>query len=172
MNDLTQTLNHSILRAHDFELLEIEGSIPDSLAGTLYRAGPGLLERFGKPVTHPFDADGAMTAIRFQKGQAYGASKIVSSAEFQKEERSGRFLYGSSAAWSTQLSNALRGRAKCTGNTNMFSWQGCLYALMEGAKAIEIDAETLEAKLPADFGVVRGWFSAHPHRVELTCLVF
>ena len=46
------------------------GAIPPELAGTLYRNGPGRLERGGHWVHHPFDGDGMITALRFAGGQA------------------------------------------------------------------------------------------------------
>ena len=51
-------------REHDFEPLTIEGTLPRSLRGTLYRNGPGQFGQFGTRYTHPFEADGAVTAVR------------------------------------------------------------------------------------------------------------
>ena len=44
------------------------GTIPAALQGTLYRNGPGRLERAGHWVHHPFDGDGMITALRFEGG--------------------------------------------------------------------------------------------------------
>ncbi len=159
-------LNHSITRRHSFEPLKIEGTIPADLRGTMYRTGPGLLERFGRPVAHPFDADGAITAVRIGDNRADGACRVVESSEFQEEERAGRFLYGTSAAWPRRIRNSLAGKKKRTGNTNMLAWQGRLFALMENAGPVEVDASNLNTRGTTDLGVVRDAFSAHPHRVE------
>ena len=47
-------------------LTPVRGTIPPELVGTLYRNGPGRLERNGQRVHHPFDGDGMITALRFE----------------------------------------------------------------------------------------------------------
>lgn len=159
-------LNHSIRREHGFEELVVDGKIPSTLKGTLYRTGPGLLERFGRPVAHPFDADGAITAVKFAD-KAYGASQVIKSPEYWEEEQQGRFLYNTSASHFQQLRNNLTQHNKSTGNTNVMAWQNTLYALMEASKPIEIDPATLATKAVTDLGgSIRRAFSAHPHRVD------
>lgn len=160
------SLNHSIVRTHDFEPLTVEGLLPEGLAGTVYRAGPALLERFGQSAGHPFLADGAITAVRFKPDGAQGASRIVESAEYREEEAEGRLLYAPSAPRGRSLRNLVGGRKKATGNTNLLNWRGRLLALMEGAKPVELDPDTLESLGTTDLAVVRDAFSAHPHRVE------
>ena len=49
-------------REHGFEPLVIEGKLPAGLRGTLYRNGPGQFGIGGTRYTHPFEADGAVTA--------------------------------------------------------------------------------------------------------------
>lgn len=158
------TLNHSILREHPFEPLQVEGKIPAHLRGTLYRTGPGLLERFGKSVSHPFDSDGAVTAIRLGDNTE-GATQIVKTKEYQEEEKQGRFLYGTNTSSLRQIRNNLTGRVKSTGNTNVLHWQDRVYALVENSKPVEIDPQTLETRGVTDFGIIPRAFSAHPHRV-------
>src|SRR5262245_10518195 len=77
----------SLKREHAFEPLRVEGTIPRDLVGTLYRNGPGLFERFGDRYRHWFDGDGAITAIRLERGTARGAVRIVRTQAFQREER-------------------------------------------------------------------------------------
>ncbi|MEL6166728.1 MAG: carotenoid oxygenase family protein, partial [Cyanobacteria bacterium J06628_3] len=48
----------------------IEGEIPSSLSGTLYRNGPGRFERGGISIGHWFDGDGAILAVHFREGGA------------------------------------------------------------------------------------------------------
>ncbi|PRP92260.1 Apocarotenoid-15,15'-oxygenase [Enhygromyxa salina] len=152
-------------RTHSFEALEVEGELPSDLAGTLYRVGPGLFERFGVRVDHPFDADGAITAVRVAAGGARGATQIIESEGYREEEAAGRRLYGSGASTLRQLRNNFTGRAKNTANTSAWAWNGGLYALMEGARPTELDPETLAVAGERDLGVVARTFSAHPHRV-------
>ena len=49
----------------DVALIPVRGAIPPELNGTLYRNGPGRLERDGHRVHHPFDGDGMIAAMRF-----------------------------------------------------------------------------------------------------------
>ena len=55
----------------------IRGGNIDELNGTLYRNGPGILERGGQWVHHPFDGDGMITAIKFENGKPYLTNKFV-----------------------------------------------------------------------------------------------
>ena len=51
--------------AQEFELTPLSllsGHIPEGIRGTLYRNGPGRLERGGQKVGHWFDGDGAILA--------------------------------------------------------------------------------------------------------------
>lgn len=139
--------------------------MPAGLEGTLYRTGPGLLERFGRALSHPFEADGVVSATRFAAGSAQGACRVVESAGYREEEAAGRFLYSSAASFWDRLRAMRRGVAKTTGNTSVLHHQERLYTLMEGGLAQEIDADSLEALEATDFGVVQRAFSAHPHRV-------
>lgn len=54
---------------------------------------------------------------------------------------------------------------KNTGNTHVLAWQDKLYALMEQGQPVEFDAGNLRTIGSNDLGVVKGSFSAHPHRV-------
>ena len=54
-------LRQNLTRSHGFEPLDLEGQVPEDLRGTLFRVGPGVFERFGVEVAHPFEADGAIT---------------------------------------------------------------------------------------------------------------
>lgn len=101
-------LLRSLSRPHGFEPLRVEGTLPEDLRGTLYRAGPAIYERFGKEVKHPFEANGAITAVRFEGGRVLGASRIVESAGYREEGAAGRFLYNSSASWLDRMRAASR----------------------------------------------------------------
>lgn len=169
---MTATRNHSITEKHGFLPLTVEGTLPADLEGTAYRVGPGLLERFGTAVAHPFDADGAVTALRLSGGRAFGACRLVESAQYQEEERAGRFLYGFSASMPRRVAGILGGRLKSSGNTNLLSWQGRLYGLMEAAQPIELDALTLDTEQTTDLGIGCTAFSAHPHRVASLATTF
>jgi all-trans-8'-apo-beta-carotenal 15,15'-oxygenase len=154
-------------REHGFEPLAVEGTLPPALRGTLYCNGPGQFGQFGRRYAHPFEADGAITAVRVGDGQAAGAVRITRSAGLAEERAAGRMLYGLGAPWRRRVRNVFRGRLKNTANTSVVLWQGRLLALMEAARPTEIDPRDLTTIGETDLdGAVLAMFSAHPHRVE------
>lgn len=158
-------LRRNLRRSHGFEPLELEGQVPEDLRGTLFRSGPGVFERFGVEVAHPFEADGAITAVRFGE-RVEGAARVIESAGYREEEAAGRRLYGTGAGRLRNVAAALRQRGKNTANTSAWLHDGQLYALMEGARPTRLDSSSLEVLGEDTFdGIVRSTFSAHPHRV-------
>jgi all-trans-8'-apo-beta-carotenal 15,15'-oxygenase len=155
-----------LTREHGFEPLRIEGTLPPALRGTLFRNGPGLFGQFGTRYTHPFEGDGATTAVRIADGTALGASRIHATAGLREERAAGKLLYGLSAPWGRRILSALRGRSKNTANTNIIMWQGRLFALMEAGKPTELDPRDLSTIGETDLNVITSMFSAHPHRVD------
>ncbi|HEU0037077.1 MAG TPA: carotenoid oxygenase family protein [Kofleriaceae bacterium] len=153
-------------RQHGFEPLVVEGTLPAELRGTLYRNGPGQFEQFGTRYSHPFEGDGAVTAVRFDGSRAFGSSMLTESAGLGEERRAGRVLYGLAAPWSRRIRNVLGKRDKNTANTNVMMWQGRLFALMEAARPTELDPRDLRTIGETDLdGAIVAMFSAHPHRV-------
>lgn len=159
-------------RQHGFEPLVVEGTLPASLRGTLYRNGPGQFGQFGRRYSHPFEGDGHTTAVRFDAGTATGASVIHATAGLVEERAAGKLLYGLSASWPRRFGNQLRGKGKNTANTNLVAWQGRTFALMEAGLPTEIDPQTLATIGTTDLGVIAGFFSAHPHRVEARAALY
>lgn len=153
-------------REHDFEPLVVDGEVPADLSGTLYRNGPGLFGLFGRRYSHPFEGDGAVTAVRLRDGRAFGATRITRSQGLGRERAAGRMLYGVSAPLRERWRN-LGGRSlKNTANTSVIGWSGRVLALMEAAGPTEIEPRDLNTLGATDLdGVVSGAFSAHPHRV-------
>lgn len=161
-----------LTREHGFEPLVVEGALPPGLRGTLYRNGPGQFGQHGQRYRHPFEGDGAITAVRIADGRALGASRITPTAGLVAERAAGKLLFGFSAAWPTRVKSALAGRHKNTANTNVISWQGRLLALMEGGKPTELDPHDLALIGETDLGAITSAFSAHPHRVEARKAVY
>lgn len=162
----TSYLLRSLEREHGFEPLAIEGRIPDDLEGTLYRVGPGLFDSVGVPVSHLFEADGAVTAVRFGGGTAHAQTRIVESRGLAAERRAGVPLYGPRASYPRRLLASFRGEMKNTANTAPLLHQGRLFAMMEAALPTELDPETLATIGETDLGgALKRSFSAHPHRV-------
>jgi all-trans-8'-apo-beta-carotenal 15,15'-oxygenase len=166
-SDLSARLwSQDLPREHGFERLDVQGTLPAELRGTLYRNGPGLFGQRGVKYSHAFEGDGAVTAIRLEGGRAFGASKITESAGLREERAAGRMLYGLKAPWLRRVSNMLRNRQKNTANTSVMMWQGRLYALMEAALPTELDPINLAMRGETNLdNTIVSFFSAHPHRV-------
>lgn len=155
-----------LAREHGFEPLAIEGTLPPSLEGTLYRNGPAIFELFGRRYLHPFEGDGAITAVRFGEGRVSGACRITATAGLCEERAAGKMRHGWSAPPWRRVLDAARGFQKNTANTNVLLWQRRMFALMEGGRPVELDPESLATIGERDLGgVVGAMFSAHPHRV-------
>ena len=159
-------LMRSVSREHGFEPLRVEGTIPERLRGTLYRVGPGLVDSVGVPVTHLFEADGALTAIRIGDQGADGAIRVLESRGLRDEREAGRPLYGYRAPYLTRIASTFRGRTKNVANTAPMIWQDKLYSMVEAFRPTLLDKDSLSIVEETTLGgVVRGAFSAHPHRV-------
>lgn len=55
----------------------LEGAIPKDLNGTLYRNGPAALSHGEEKMSHWFDGDGAILAVKFNEGKASAKYKYV-----------------------------------------------------------------------------------------------
>lgn len=114
----------------------VSGTIPAELAGTLYRNGPGRLERGGVWMHHPFDGDGMITALRFEGGRARLRNRFVRTEGFEAEEKAGKLLYR--GVFGTQkpgglLANAFDLRLKNIANTHVVRLGDQLLALWEAS---------------------------------------
>ena len=144
------------------------GAIPAQLRGTLYRNGPGRLERGGHWVHHPFDGDGLVTAVRFGPDGALLSNRFVRTEGWLAEERVGKPLYR--GVFGTQkpggpLANAFDVRLKNIANTHVVRLGDQLLALWEASSPHALDPLTLETRgLSLLDGVLKPGeaFSAHP----------
>jgi all-trans-8'-apo-beta-carotenal 15,15'-oxygenase len=159
---------------YDYWIDDIEGKIPEELYGTLFRNGPGLLEVNGHSIHHPFDGDGMISAIAFDKGRAYFRNRFVRTEGFIREQQAGKILYR--GVFGTQkpggwLANAFDVQLKNIANTNIIYWGGKLLALWEAAEPHRLDPKTL-ATLGKDCldGILEegNAFAAHP-RIDPSC---
>jgi len=123
----------------------LSGKIPPGLRGSLYRNGPGRLERGGRRVGHWFDGDGAILAVHFTEKGATGVYRYVKTAGYQEEEAQNRFIYGgygmkpSGNLWE-RFSKPLKNAA----NTSVLALPDKLLALWEGGQPYALDLDTLE----------------------------
>ncbi|MFK0573238.1 carotenoid oxygenase family protein [Endozoicomonas sp.] len=90
-------LGVSLHGEYDYQA-EVEGKIPATLEGTLYRNGPGLFERNGYRKQHILDGDGMIQAIDLMDGKARYRNHFVKTPKYLREQAAGRFLY---PTWTT-----------------------------------------------------------------------
>ena len=117
------------------------------LNGTLLRNGPGMLERAGKWVHHPFDGDGMITAIKFEEGKPFLTNKFVKTKGYLEEEKNNKFIYR--GVFGTQkaggiINNALDLKLKNIANTHVVKLGDEILALWEAAGPHALDPNSLE----------------------------
>jgi all-trans-8'-apo-beta-carotenal 15,15'-oxygenase len=117
-------------------LVAARGTIPTELGGTLYRNGPGRLERGGHWVHHPFDGDGMITALRFEAGALQLSNRFVRTEGWLAEEQADKVLYR--GVFGTQkpggpIANAFDLRLKNIANTQVVRLGDQLLALWEAS---------------------------------------
>ena len=152
----------------DIDLKVTKGMPINGLEGTLFRNGPGILERDGQWVHHPFDGDGMITAIKFNNGKATLTNKFVKTKGFLEEENKNKFIYR--GVFGTQkkggiLNNAFDLNFKNIANTHVIKLGDKLLALWEAAGPHALNPENLETiGLTTLNGVLKSneAFSAHP----------
>ncbi|WP_040957282.1 carotenoid oxygenase family protein [Planktothrix agardhii] len=143
----------------------LSGKIPSGLRGSLYRNGPGRLERGGYRVGHWFDGDGAILAVHFTEKGATGVYRYVQTAGYQEEEQKNRFIYGGyGMTASGNLWERFRKPLKNAANTSVLALPDKLLALWEGGQPHSLDLETLETQgLDNLQGLAENTpYSAHP----------
>ena len=126
----------------DVALTPVRGAVPTELQGTLYRNGPGRLERDGHRVHHPFDGDGMIAAMRFENGSVCLSNRFVRTEGWLAEEKAGKVLYRGvfgSQKPGGRLANAFDLRLKNIANTNVVRLGDQLLALWEAAEPHALD---------------------------------
>ena len=143
----------------------LSGSIPEGLRGSLYRNGPGRLQRGTTRVGHWFDGDGAILGVHFTDAGATGLYRYVQTAGYQEEAEKGEFLYGNYGMtapgpvwnqWFKPIKNAA--------NTSVLALPDKLLALWEGGNPYVLDLLTLETKGTDNLSQLEASapYSAHP----------
>ena len=151
--------------------LEIEGTLPDDLVGTLYRNSAN--QRF-VPLNpdryHMFDGDGMLYSLSLRDGKASYRNKWVATDGAKVEVAAGRALYnglyGSSGVAQLELPVGAP-VIKHVGSVNVIAYADKVLALQEsGDKWWDVDPVSLEVQGTFDFcgqTTGRGALTAHPH---------
>ena len=153
-------------------LIISKGENIKDLNGTLLRNGPGILERGGQWVHHPFDGDGMITSIKFENGQPFLTNRFVKTQGYLEEEKINKFIYR--GVFGTQknggiLNNALDLKFKNIANTHVVKLGDEILALWEAAGPHALDPDSLDTiGLSTLKGVLKPneAFSAH-HKIDL-----
>ena len=139
--------------------LEIEGTLPPTLRGTLFRNGPGNFERGGVRYKHVLDGDGYVCAFAIDgpRSRARFSSRFVRTPYFKAEAEADAVLFRNTFGTQPDHGNAFNLQLKHPANTNVQSWGGQLYALWEAGLPIRMNPETLASEGMDDLGgVLRG----------------
>ncbi|MEH2267181.1 MAG: carotenoid oxygenase family protein [Nostoc sp.] len=147
------------------QLQILSGQIPEGLRGTLYRNGPGRLERGDIHVGHWFDGDGAILAIHFTDDGATGVYRYVQTGGYEEEAAAGKLLYGNYGMTAPgPIWNQWLKPVKNAANTSVLALPDKLLALWEGDNPHALDLQTLKTLGKDDLGVLDNGlaYSAHP----------
>lgn len=147
---------------YDLPALEVEGTFPPGISGTLYRVGPS--PRFAPRDSdyHWFSGDGMIHAFHVHHGRVAYRNRWARTPKWQLEHEAGRALFGTFGNPATSDPRA-HGRNGGTANTSML-WHGQrLFALEESHQPFELDPDTLASRGHQSFGDrVGARFTAHP----------
>ncbi|MBV8982415.1 MAG: carotenoid oxygenase family protein [Acidimicrobiia bacterium] len=147
--------------------LEVDGTLPAELEGTLYRIGPARFDVYGERYRHWFDGDGMVHALRLSGGRAEYRNRFVATDKKGEEDAAGARIHG--AFGTPPAGGPLRRlrnvHPKSAANTNVVFHGGKLLALWEAGRPWRLDPVTLETVGEDDLGGVLGKheaISAHP----------
>lgn len=146
-----------ILMEADAAFLRVEGALPKDLNGTLYRNGPN--PQFESPGAHWYLGDGMLHAFRLENGRVSYRNRWVRTPKWEAEKVAGRALVGDFGRRLPGGENLLDAGVA---NTNIVFHSGKLLALEEFHLPTQVDPQSLETIGYADFGMLKGPFTAHP----------
>lgn len=147
--------------------LDVVGTLPRELSGTLYRVGPARFDVYGDRVRHWFDGDGMVHALSFADGRVTYANRFVATHDKRTEDRFERRLYSTFAAPTPggPLRRFLRRKHhKNPANTNVILHAGSLFALCEAGWPYRLNPADLSTMGEDNLGVLTrdDFYSAHP----------
>lgn len=152
--------------------MEVEGTLPAWLQGTLLRNGPGLFEANGRRLNHLFDGYGMLVRVSIQPGAAPRLStRFVRSTAYQAAARGsmstsefGTPLFEGWANAPRALAQLVFGEPTDNANVNVVPFGDTTVALTETAVgAFEVDLDSLDTKRLAWGGACTGTLAtAHP----------
>ncbi|HUN26234.1 MAG TPA: carotenoid oxygenase family protein [Steroidobacteraceae bacterium] len=131
--------------------LEVEGTVPRELEGTLYRVGPDpcFPPRLGDDIN--INGDGLVMMFRFANGHVDLRTRYVRTEKFALERAARRALFG---AYRNPYTDdpSVTDKDRTTANTNVVYHAGRLFALKEDGLPHELDPHTLATRGRCDYG--------------------
>ncbi len=123
----------------------LSGAIPTGLRGSLYRNGPGRLERSGESVGHWFDGDGGILALHLTDEGATGIYRYVQTEGYQAEEKAGHYIFGGYGMLPPgPIWNRFIRDLKNAANTSVLALPNKLLALWEGGEPHALNLDSLD----------------------------
>jgi carotenoid cleavage dioxygenase-like enzyme len=150
------------------ETLPIEGKVPDWLAGTLLRNGPGSWSAGRQPLTHWFDGFAMLRRFRISGGGVEYANRFLDSEAYAHACEHGELGY---REFATDPPTGLLGRLRRVRSPD-FTDNACVdicrvgdrfLAMTESPLVTEIDPDTLETRRRYAFGNDGDTNTVHPH---------
>jgi all-trans-8'-apo-beta-carotenal 15,15'-oxygenase len=140
--------------------LKVEGKIPTSLSGTLFRTAPGETERFGVKMNHLFDGDTFLSAWKFENGKVSLRANFLNTPQRIIEQKAGKMIY---SEFGTNAPDTTKG-GKNQASVNVIEWNGKLLGLSEGGLPTVINPNDFAYEGETTFGSIPKnlSFTAHP----------
>ncbi|MBF6328404.1 carotenoid oxygenase family protein [Nocardia transvalensis] len=132
-------------------VLDVSGTIPQQLRGTLYRNGPARWEAGGFRANHPFDGDGLVSKFTIDAGTVRYRSRYVRTPKYHAEHRNSgarvRGLYSPASGIGANIGRLPADNA----NTHAVAHAQRLLALSDVGRPWQIDPHDLHTIGPCDF---------------------
>jgi carotenoid cleavage dioxygenase-like enzyme len=161
------------------ERLELDGSLPAWLSGTLLRNGPARFDVGDSSLNHWFDGLAMLHRFSFDEGEVSYANRFLRSRAWHASEEEGAISYREFASdpcrsffsrVATMFAPEASGSGTDNANVNITRFGDRFVALTEVPLPIEFDPVTLETAGVVDYEKkVKGVFTtAHPHQDPVT----
>lgn len=158
----------------DSQAERLHGRMPDALAGTLFRNGPGRFSRQGFRYRHWFDGDGFIQSWQLGEGGVAHRGRFVETDKWRTEEAAGRFVMPALGSMPPDPGGLTGPDDMNVANTSVMMLGGELLALWEGGSAWALNPDTLDSKGARRWGNGLDGvpFSAHPKREPASGIVW
>jgi len=135
-----------------WELKKVEGKVPKSLNGALFRVAPGQKETFGIKLRHLFDGDAFISRYTFREGRVSLTAKFLDTPQRLEELSVKRMLYAEAGTLAPPPDGYKpKYEGKNQPSVNIIRWDGRLLGLSEGGHPTAIDLKTLSYQSEWDF---------------------